>query len=344
MDGMRGLSVEQWVYFLENYEQVFDRAAKDFGDPDKLPLVHVEDLVYKSNRYGEITGEKRAYQVFGDDQERLGWLTLIAPSFSDTTSENRYKLDLIKMLRMDLVWSEYAVSYDMCLTNTESYMGLVRLMLGESPDGPERIANNAWVLDLGAGSGNLALPLARNGNRVIYALENNVAMLQQLKTKCRQHLVDNESDPGIRAIKQDIQSLRGIDDESFDVVLMNNVAYTLEDARSVFRQAYKKLKPGGEVRVSGPKTDTNLEALFDQLHDDLQKCENYEALLGHFERVKEINFAYLSPILYRWSLDQMKELLASAKFTDITFETDQAYAGQAMVICARKKMTQSYYS
>ena len=52
MDGTRGLSVEQWVYHLENSDDVFDRAAKDFGDPERLPLVHVEDLVYKSNRYG----------------------------------------------------------------------------------------------------------------------------------------------------------------------------------------------------------------------------------------------------------------------------------------------------
>ena len=42
------------------------------------------------------------------------------------------------------------------------------------------------------------------------------------------------------------------------------------------------------------------------------------------------------------SLEQMKEMLREAGFTDFTFETDDAYAGQGMVVCARKEKTASY--
>ncbi len=338
MDGMRGLSVLDWVYFLENSDEVIKRGAKDFADPDNLPLVHVEDRVYKSNRYGDIAATKRSYQIPKDDQSRLGWLTILELAFADRANENCYKLDLIKMLRMDMVWSEYAVSYDPCLTNTTSYPELLACMLGETrSDSPKPIDESARVLDLGAGTGNITYHLARSGNRIIYAFENNVAMYQQLRTKCKQYLRTNETDPGVRAIKQDVQSLRGLDDNSFDVVIMNNVAYALDDSLSVFRQVYDRLKPGGEIRVSGPTRDTDLSVLFEQLKRELERKSKFGELQGHYQRVKDINERYLSRILYKWTIDDLKSLLLEAGFDHITFEKNDAYAGQAMIVCAGKE-------
>jgi ubiquinone/menaquinone biosynthesis C-methylase UbiE len=335
MEGRRGMSVLEWTYFLDNYEEVVAHGVEVFADGDKLPVIDVEQISYTSGRYGPIVATKRAYQVPNDDGSRLGWLVTLEPSFENTEVAVKYRLDLLSLIRMDLVWTEYSLSYDRVLLNTEVYPKLLRTFLGE--EGELRpIPDNARVLDLGAGTGNITKELADpSRQRLIFALENNRAMLDVLQSKCKPYLRRDDAGPGVLAIKQDVGSLFGLRDDYFDFALLNNVAYSLDDPQACLRGVRRVLKPGGEVRVSGPQKKTNLDRLFRQIRRDLEAKTLFDGYTEDYERVERINYYSLGPMLYRWTMSDVEQMLVDAGFPEIIWRTDKAYAGQAMIVCAR---------
>lgn len=342
MDGRRGLSVLEWVYLLDNFEESLSQSAKDFADPNNLPRVHVETIIYTSPNYGQIVAKKRAYQIPDDAGQLLGWLVTLDPKMADAATSLRYKRDLFAILKREMVWSEYAMSYDSVLLASRIYPELLKHVIGETvPAGGDGkltpIGRGSRILDVGAGTGNVAGLLAHlKRGHVIFAIENNPGMLDLLNSKCSPHLRFDDNGPGILAIKQDASMLFGLPEASFDFAILNNVAYALADPVACFRQVRAALKPKGEIRVSGPQKSTDLEKLFSRLAEDLEVAGRTDELKDDFDRVREINLKALSSILYRWNVDEMSNLLKSAGFSQITYSTDIAYAGQAMIVAARK--------
>ncbi|MHC4703566.1 MAG: hypothetical protein ACYTFQ_23635, partial [Planctomycetota bacterium] len=62
IEGRRGESILEWVYFLDNYEQVLEHGSKAFADPQNLPFLDEEEIEYTSDFYGKITAKKLAIQ------------------------------------------------------------------------------------------------------------------------------------------------------------------------------------------------------------------------------------------------------------------------------------------
>ncbi|HUT11813.1 MAG TPA: class I SAM-dependent methyltransferase [Thermoguttaceae bacterium] len=336
MEGRRGLSVLEWVYFLDNYEEVLDHTVEAFSDPKNLPPLDVEEIRYTSKRYNRLVAIKRAYQVPKDDGTLLGWLVTLGPSFEDAGANIRYRLDLIRLLRADLMWTEYALSYDAVLRNTKIYRELLDTLLGENGCIPA-IPPAVRVLDLGAGTGNITKQLVdSSGERLVFALESNRAMLDVLRSKCKPYLRSDDDGAGVVAVKQDINSLFGLQDDYFDCAILNNVTYSLEDPARCLRDTRRVLKPGGEVRISGPQKKSNLKRLFRQIRRDLQSNGKFEELRAHYDRVESINTHSLAPMLNRWTVDDVAQQLKDAGFSEITYADDNAYAGQSMIVCAKK--------
>jgi hypothetical protein len=61
------------------------------------------------------------------------------------------------------------------------------------------------------------------------------------------------------------------------------------------------LKPGGELRLSGPRKDTNLELLFSHIAGKLKEGDTFAQLEGDYMQVLPINELKLRSMLYRWS-------------------------------------------
>lgn len=335
MEGRRGENVLEWTYFLDNYEEVLEHGIRSFGDPDKLPSIDVEIIRYTSLQYGPLSAKKRAYQIPKDDGDCAGWLVVLDIAFSDDARETQYHRDLVNSLARGVMWSEYALSYDAILRDTPVYEELLALVLGESGE-MSLIDETARILDLGAGTGNITERLAANERRTVVAIDNNRTMLGLLQAKCRRLLRSDADAPGVIAIKQDVTTLRGLDDEYFDIVIANNIFYALDDPGETLREAYRVLKSGGELRLSGPKKTTRLDKLFLRIERELDARGVLRELRDDFDRVKRINHLGLSPMLYRWDLSDVRDMVLEAGFSEILFETDRAYAGQSIVIAARK--------
>jgi ubiquinone/menaquinone biosynthesis C-methylase UbiE len=344
MEGRKGRSVLEWTYFLDNYEDVLEHGVKAFGDPDNLPRIDVEPIDYTSIRYGKLSATKRAYQIPNDDGTCMAWLVTLGLKFADSEQALAFHRDLIGLLAMNLMWSEYAMSYDRVLNSTRVYPQLLEKLIGRQPGdtmvarlGVRPIPDDARILDLGAGTGNLALKLITGGrNRLIFAAENNRTMLAFLRLKCRDFLRDDEEGGGIIARKQDITSLFGLDDNYFDFAILNNVLYSVQDALACLKEAWRVLKPGGELRLSGPRKDTKLPILFDQILRELKDSNTYLELEPDYQRVLRINELKLGPMLHRWSTKEVEALLLEAGFSRIVHSTEDVYAGQSMLVCAVK--------
>ena len=98
------------------------------------------------------------------------------------------------------------------------------------------------ILDLGCGTGNHAIPLARRGHEVV-GVDRSIWMLAEAQRK----LVPDEQHAGVRVIQGDIRSVDL--HRHFDVVLMMFavLGYQLEDTdvRAAFDTARRHLPAGG---------------------------------------------------------------------------------------------------
>jgi len=340
MEGRRGMSVSEWTYFLDNYEEVVDHGIRVFGGEKPLPAIDVETIRYKSMKYGAVRAIKRAYLVPDDEGQCAGWLILLDVEFANTAIGLSYQRDRVAAVARDVMWSEYALSYDTILMNTQIYPELIAEMLGEKvgqDGGMQPIPRRATVLDLGAGTGNVTERLvADGGERLVVALENNRTMLAVLRAKVRPHLRTNGDGPGVVTVKQDITTLLGLEDEYFDVAIMNNVLYAVEDVPACLREVQRVLRHGGEVRISGPQKRTRLDRVLAQIKRDLKARGVFDDVSEDYERVKAINERRLAQWLYRWDIEDMRNMLTEAGFSETFYADDRAYGGESMVVGARK--------
>jgi ubiquinone/menaquinone biosynthesis C-methylase UbiE len=337
MEGRRGMSVLEWTYFLDNYEEVVDHGIKVFGGEGPLPPIDVETIRYTSKKYGPLTAIKRAYRIPNDDGDCTGWLVLLDVDFATRDVTMSYQRDLVGVLARDVMWSEYALSYDTVLMNTDVYPKLLADMLGKNGGGLTPIARNATVLDLGAGTGNLTEALmAESPGRIVVALENNRTMLAVLRAKMRSYMRGSNGGAGVVALKQDITTLLGLEDDYFDVALMNNVLYSVDDAVACLREVCRVLRPGGEVRISGPQKRTRLHRVLRAIKRDLKAKGIFNDVAQDFERVRIINERRLAQWLYKWNVDDVRNILRDSGFSDVFYANDRAYAGESMLVAARK--------
>ena len=97
------------------------------------------------------------------------------------------------------------------------------------------------ILDLGAGTGALALPFARVGAQVV-ALDASAGQLEQLHVKARQERVD------VRTVHARAEET-GLPDGEFDVVSAS-MCWDYFDPNAIRQEVRRLLKPGGLLLVS----------------------------------------------------------------------------------------------
>lgn len=239
-----------------------------------------------------------------------------------------------------ILWQNYARQYDRIVCRNKVYLDLLdRLTGGDGLLAPP--PKGARALDLGGGTGALALKLATADPSAHVALvDNDPTMLEICRGKCAGVLADSAREPGVRIVEADLTGtalLSALEGEPWDLAFLVSVLYTLPEPGELLRTVSRLLRPGGELRLSEPRYDTNLDVLLASLKAnlDVKDDASREAMWADFEAVQRFNRSALNPHLRRWTTGQMVDLLRDSGFRLIVYASETVYAEQSMAISAR---------
>jgi SAM-dependent methyltransferase len=128
----------------------------------------------------------------------------------------------------------------------------------------------AHILDVGAGTGRIAIPFATRGNRVV-ALEPAAGMLAELRAKA--------SDRAVLAVVAEGAQLPFLDG-SFDAVVIARLLYLTADWRTILGEAHRVLAAGGRLLHEWGNGETGEE--WAQIRDELRRLLEEAGLLAPF--------------------------------------------------------------
>ncbi len=131
------------------------------------------------------------------------------------------------------------------------------------------------VADFGCGSGGWVIPLAKKVKRgKIYALDVLKEALSALKSKAEMEMAYN-----IRTMLCDVERGTDLQSDYFELVIMSNLLFQVEDKDAVIEEGKRVLKKGGSLLV----VDSSFkEDVAEELIDEKIKSKG-------FQRVKKIN-------------------------------------------------------
>ncbi len=237
-------------------------------------------------------------------------------------------------------WNVYARQYDRVVCRNRIYHALLDRLTG----GDGRLSRpppGGKALDLGGGTGHLARKLVSADDSFhVTLVDNDPTMLDLSRRNCARHLVHRPDSAGVRIVAADLSNsddLVRFGDRSWDLVFLVHVLYAMERPEVLLRTVFTLLRPGGELRLSEPRRDTDASVLMAALRRQLALDHAADsALWADFDAVQRFNTQVLVPHLHRWTTDEMIDRLRSVGFASIAYASEEVYAGQSMLICARK--------
>lgn len=222
------------------------------------------------------------------------------------------------------VWQMYARSYDRILPILPFYQEVVsRHVSALSKPGIRR------VIDVGAGTGNVAIKLAANGLDVV-AVDNCREMLDQLRAKTGADILGV-----VTMVEHDAASLSAWADATFDGATVLLALFAMRQSRRALREIMRVVRPGGLLVVTETKKHFQLQPLLEFVAEFLLKEGLYESLRDDWDRVRNSNVR-LDPGRReeRLSAEEIEQTLRKSGFriTDVR----DSHLGQCETIWAEK--------
>jgi ubiquinone/menaquinone biosynthesis C-methylase UbiE len=178
------------------------------------------------------------------------------------------------------------------------------------------------VIDLGCGTGQLSLPLAERGARVL-AVDVSPAMVMRLEAKAREHSL-----PGVEGLAMPIENL-SLPAGSVDLAVTSYALHHLRDSDKsrVVSAVYQWLRPGGTLIVAdmmfGRGASSQDRAIIRSKVSALAKKG-----VGGWWRIAKNSFRYLVRVDERpVSISAWTTMFAQAGFTAVTASSIVAEAG-----------------
>ncbi len=188
---------------------------------------------------------------------------------------------------------------------------------------------DATILDLGAGAGRMALPLARSGRRVI-AVDRSDRMLTALRQ--RSSALGPKVADRIQLRRTSMTHPGAIGPVNLVLCVFTVVAYCLteDELRSTFRVAFDALPAGGPFLLDVPEPEV-FEPMEIESGELIRSVAMNEVDPGIYDyREHTVVRTPDGPIEYRdgfrlrrWSLDEIKRSLRRSGFTTIEDATER---------------------
>jgi ubiquinone/menaquinone biosynthesis C-methylase UbiE len=228
-------------------------------------------------------------------------------------------------------WKKYFKVYDI-LNKLVPYQELLDVIYNEL-----KIKRGDKILDVGSGTGNLAIKLKKNGGDVI-GLDFSKEGIEIHKKK----------DCNAKIVLGDIKEPFPFSDNYFNKICSNNTIYTIpKDARlGVFKEFFRVLKPGGVVVVSNIiKGFKPFEIYKAHIYREIKNCGIFHATYRTIKFIKPtVKIFYYNYLIKKENkygnydfLDEneQKKLLKSSGFVRIS-ENKFVYSEQAILNSAHK--------
>ncbi len=236
------------------------------------------------------------------------------------------------------LWSAYARAYAEVMSQTTIHRDLISYALGDQGPLPS-VPDGTTVLDCGAGPGLLVSVLAQSRpHSSIFAIENNPAMVDLFLARCRTYMEADAGRSSVALFKLDLNQFtpesldRGA---GFNFVFLVNVLYAVRSPVRLLSTLRRTLLPGGEIRLIGPRKDSDTEVILNAIERDLKARNLYDRLRADFECVRKINMERLSPMARRWTTQEVVNSFLKAGFLAVIHVSEEPYCGQAMCVVAR---------
>ncbi len=117
-----------------------------------------------------------------------------------------------------------------------------------------KLSPNMSGADFGTGPGHWAIELARRlMNGLVYAIDIQESYLSALKGRAEQNYLSN-----LRLLRRDLTEPKGsgLPEASLHVVVLANVLFQIEDKKALLTEAYRVLRPRGQLLVVDWRQDT----------------------------------------------------------------------------------------
>lgn len=186
-----------------------------------------------------------------ENPDRDEWTITVVPWAGEGLSRVTHRISSTVGTRF--FWAEYARSYDPVLNEMPFYQTAVHRHVSAIADvGAQR------VLDVGCGTGNVALPLALQG-RSVTLIDNCIEMLETAHDKLRKENLHPPSEFHLLSATD----MKPFETSSFDAVNVLLVLFNIAEGRQALESIVNCVRPGGLLVFTEPLRSFDEEPLLE---------------------------------------------------------------------------------
>jgi ubiquinone/menaquinone biosynthesis C-methylase UbiE len=290
---------------------------------EDIPRIKQTECRFYSDQFGNAQLCCTALALIDKQKDRLAIMNLFW-EILNIDQKDLYRQTLKNNINYTLTWEAYALSYDRILPKLSFYKEVIKRHIRTIVESEAK-----KIIDVGAGTGNVAIPLLKSGC-IVYAVDLSRAMLDHLRLKTSKRYEEN-----LFVIEQDAANLNQLRQESFDGANILLSLFDMNKPDEALSNIIKVLKPGGIIVITEPKRNFDLEPLIMRAEDDLRREGSYESLQIDWLRVMNVNRSIdpskRSPLF----IEDIQNRLSHSGF-EIT-KVEDSHLGNCSTVTAIKK-------